>query len=1499
MRWKTCALALALASSGCFADAPRPATGEVGKDVAVATDVADVGAETGPDVDAAADAQTGTDAAPDAAADADATEAVDVGGPDAAADAAVDADATEAVDVAGPDAAPDVAVPPDSADPADTQAPDDVAQVEIAADVPSAADTAAAVDVAAPDVAPDTALSSDTADPVDAQDPIDVAQVDTAPDLSAPDSGATDVAADAEADVPAVPDATAPADVVPGEDALDAGMDAGADIGPPCTATAEVCNGQDDDCDGLTDEPGAEASCVASLACAKSICVFGGCVDVPDAAASGSCDDGNACTGSDACAKGYCVGALVNCSDGNVCSDDGCAAASGCMHAANADACSDGDACSAGDGCAGMVCKGLVVNCEDGNGCTADSCDKTGGCQHAATTAACDDGDACTGGDACKGGKCAGALTNCSDGNVCTDDGCAAASGCTHGANADACSDGDACSAGDGCAGMVCKGLVVSCEDGNGCTADSCDKTGGCQHAATTAACDDGDACTGGDVCKDGKCAGAASAACDDGNACTGDACSAGVGCVHFNLDAACSDGDKCSVGDACAGGSCKGQALNCADADPCTADACDASGSCKHTSIAGCLPTPCVADADCASGACDPASHACVACLSDSDCASGVCIGKACVAGIACSGEAPCKASGQVCDLSAGHCVACLTSNDCGAGETCVAKACVVQKTCKSNNECPVVCADGVCAACNVAADCGAGQWCASDHTCHLALCAVSVCKAGAWYACKADGSGFAAAAGCDDGNPCTTDTCDVATGCSNLPTAKDSACPGGLCDGAGVCKGVVQVAAGYSSTCAIDKQGQAWCWGRNDYGQLGDGTTLDRVLPTKVVGMEGQAAAIATAGSTTCAVNDAGKLWCWGRNYFGQLANGSTGSSGPNPTPVAVGVPAVSAVATTGSTVCALGKDGTVWCWGQTQNGETGVGTTGADLKQPSPQKLISLGPAQALAAGSGHFCALLQAGSVMCWGTNDCGRLGNGQGNCTSQIATAYPVSVVGLSDAVAIAASSSTTCAVREDGAVWCWGSNGSGQLGIGKTYQELAFSNVPMQSGLTEAVAVTPGGTSGTLCALRKDQTGWCWGDGSQGGLGVWISNLMATAPVQVASLQGVTGLSGRCAVTADGRAWCWGNNLYGQAGDGTKTANDTGNAARLQVATPVALPGIGALAAGYSSSCALAGGKMSCWGDGWNGQLGHGGTASAALPVAVGGLLDGVSVAAIAGGSGTTCAVAAGKVYCWGSNSSGILGSGQTYAQLPEAKLPQAVIKVTGSAQTVTIGNNHACALVAGGLVECWGGNTYGQSTTTGVSAVLEVGAGDDFTCVRIAGGKVQCWGRNYVGQLGNGGTNDSPAPGEVVNGPQTATDLAVGQSHACMLRNLTEVHCWGYNDYGQGGTSPTLVAGLPEASSVFAGRYHNCAIATTGEPWCWGAGSNGQLGNGKTGSVNPTPTKVLGWTGKATAMALGAEFTCALRDDGQTFCWGSTSQGQMGDGTAWKATPVQVQGLP
>jgi hypothetical protein len=356
----------------------------------------------------------------------------------------------------------------------------------------------------------------------------------------------------------------------------------------------------------------------------------------------------------------------------------------------------------------------------------------------------------------------------CDDGNPCTTDRCDATRGCVHAAAVIPCSDGNPCTVGDHCASGRCiSGAPNACDDRNDCTDDSCDVEDGCRNVPNTVPCDDGDVCTSADVCGGGACQPGSPITCNDGNPCTDDDCDPALGCVALPHTRACDDGDRCTA-DACAGGECRpGGPVDCDDGNPCTIDDCESALGCTH--VPGPVAIPCE-DGN--------------ACTILDACVDGRCEGGA---SLACDDGDGCTDDG--CDPASGctaipNAAPCDDGDACTTGDVCRERQCTAgaARSCDDDNPCT----DETCDPSSGCAYTFNGGFCDDGNACTAAdTCIAGTCEPGATV-------------GCDDGDECTTDSCDPQRGCVHEPRCEDgNPCTDDSCDPAVGCGHVANTAS------------------------------------------------------------------------------------------------------------------------------------------------------------------------------------------------------------------------------------------------------------------------------------------------------------------------------------------------------------------------------------------------------------------------------------------------------------------------------------------------------------------------------------------------------------------------------------------------------------------------------------------------------------------------------------------------------------------------------
>ena len=686
----------------------------------------------------------------------------------------------------------------------------------------------------------------------------------------------------------------------------------------------------------------------------------------------------------------------------------------------------------------------------------------------------------------------------------------------------------------------------------------------------------------------------------------------------------------------------------------------------------------------------------------------------------------------------------------------------------------------------------------------------------------------------------------------------------------------------------------------------------------------------------SHSCAVLNNGLLKCWGYGGDGRTGLGRTDAVGdgasedgadldvlyPGVATDGGGEMEVKTVAVGGRHSCALMTDHTLRCWGEGGSGQLGNGDTidiGDDAMELQNIEAAQVSddplPVQAVALGDEHSCALMGTlGNIVvkCWGKNSAGQLGlgdrNNRGNSVRTVGDDLPEVELGGNGATPwrISAGGEHNCVVFTNGGIKCWGKNDEGQLGLGDDENR---GDQPDRMG--DALPYVSLGENGDVR------------DVSAGG-------------------------AHTCALLKDGRIKCWGRNDEGQLGSGNLVNRGAGKG---EMGDSLVVVNLGesarAVSAGAAHTCALlANGSLKCWGKNNKGQLGVGDRDDRNLPVDVE-VGDELTVKSVSAGGEHTCALLSDdSMKCWGEGSTGQLLSGS-----PDERLKPSANGIDLDdhlvAKDISMGTEHACALLNHGLIKCWGKNDVGQLGQGDLDSVGKssgdpddeldeippVNLGTDVTaravtvgtrhsCAIVNDGSVVCWGANDRGQLGLGTSTNNPDPhqgddhgemGDALEGitfgsRMMAVQIGAGEDFTCALVSNASVRCWGKNDVGQLGRGDTDTIGdgetagegmepvtfptgvVPQRLSV--GTRHACIVGRSGtddKVYCWGDDAAGQLGQGTSVAmgddeeVSGLAAVDFGSDDTVKAVAAGHEHTCALLTNDELVCWGANASGQLG----------------
>jgi len=482
------------------------------------------------------------------------------------------------------------------------------------------------------------------------------------------------------------------------------------------------------------------------------------------------------------------------------------------------------------------------------------------------------------------------------------------------------------------------------------------------------------------------------------------------------------------------------------------------------------------------------------------------------------------------------------------------------------------------------------------------------------------------------------------------------------------------LEVAVGKNTACALRTDGVVECWGNEQHGALGLASFGNRSItqPTPIRG--GHRFVSLTVGSSphACGITSTGSPLCWGTNFDGALGNGSMHSAA-EPQPVAGGHRLV-AIHAGRHVSCGINEGGELLCWGRPADGVLGQDVL---TNAPAPMRLQGLPRAEQVLTGPwGWQCAILQgSGDLQCWG---------GWGPLVHKNERWRPSLQIPAMAQVTL--GNNHLCGIhRQDGELRCYGHAERGALGHGMTQGWVGSEGVRVR--LDEPIAQVKAGQHYT-CALTEDGRVFCWGANEHGQLGdgTFIDRPLP-GPVSHGSLRFIhleVGEDRACAISSAQELWCWGGGIRAPIGDGGRAARTR----PVQVAKGMKVQAV-ALGGGAHSCLVNEAGQAYCWGASWRGQLGSSVRGDQLLPIRV--PLQESLTSLMLAGSFSCGLTKQGRLICWGENLSGQLGTGS----FSESEAPTPVTG-NHRFVSVSAGWRHICATDEQGTVFCWGDNSNG-----------------------------------------------------------------------------------------------------------------------------------------------------------------------------------------------------------
>jgi alpha-tubulin suppressor-like RCC1 family protein len=763
------------------------------------------------------------------------------------------------------------------------------------------------------------------------------------------------------------------------------------------------------------------------------------------------------------------------------------------------------------------------------------------------------------------------------------------------------------------------------------------------------------------------------------------------------------------------------------------------------------------------------------------------------------------------------------------------------------------------------------------------------------------------------------------------------------------------VQVSLGGSHSSAITSEGRIFTWGSNNYGQLGDGTTTRRYTPTDITGYFGlnsgeTIVSVSLGLSHSTAITSEGRIFTWGRNQYGQLGDGST-TNRNTPTDITgqldfntgESITGVSLGAVHSSVVSSAGR---LFTWGQNDYGQLGNGTTtyGSIPTDITGQfSLIAGETLTSVSLGSYHSSAITSGGRLFIWGQNSYGQLGNGTGTTLTT-----PTDITGHFNLIAgetitrVSLGFSHSSAITSEGRLFTWGFNNYGQLGDGTTTYKLNPTDIMgrFSLGSDETIVSISLGHSHSIAITSEGRLfTWGWNQYGQVGDGTTTDRYTPTEITsQFISYTGetITGVSLAgslsSAITSEGRLFIWGQNDYGQLGDGTTSSSSVPKhivSERLNILQSL-LPVTEEIAKYNNSSPSavlMTSGRLFTAGHNQYGNLGDGTTINTKHYVEITDnfhLGENEYIIDITS-SNNGVLTSNGRIFTWGRNNEGQLGTGsKDFEPHPNPIDITSNFNLHDGESVVSLKStsNTFGALTSEGRLFVWG--NYCNETLfffpTEINFQTELGEEErikDFELTYVnwglitSTGRVFTWGVNDRGQLGDGTVIDKTTPTEITDNfsllpNEYVEQLFLSGSTSSAITSEGRIFTWGSNNYGQLGdgtttnrTTPTEITNQFDLSEddiivqMNMGNSYSSALSLMGEVFTWGLNYYGELGNGTYSNWNPNPNPInitsnfdLYETDNITIISGGSRPSGAVSSRGILYGWGYNGDGRLLDGT-------------